>query len=90
MERPRSKSLAIRLIQRLRTLTQGPVAAGVYRIRFHTGAYFAARGVCITKTTSGMTQLEVRRAGRVHVAFSVTPGRALAALAGGKTSCKHD
>lgn len=30
---------------RLRTLTPpGPVAAGRYRIRFHTGAYFAAHG----------------------------------------------
>jgi 5-hydroxyisourate hydrolase len=30
---------------RLRTLTQsGQVSAGVYRIRFHTGAYFAAHG----------------------------------------------
>ena len=64
--------------------------AGRYRLTVRYSPYFAARGVCITKTTSGMTQLEVRRAGRVHVAFSVTPGRALAALAGGKTSCKHD
>ena len=30
---------------RLRTLTQpGPVAPGTYRIRFQTGAYFAAQG----------------------------------------------
>ena len=30
---------------RLRTLTpQGPVEPGTYRIRFHTGPYFAARG----------------------------------------------
>jgi 5-hydroxyisourate hydrolase len=30
---------------RLRTLTPaGPVATGTYRIRFHTGAYLAARG----------------------------------------------
>lgn len=30
---------------RLRTLTPaGPVAPGTYRLRFHTGAYFAARG----------------------------------------------
>jgi len=30
---------------RLRTLTPaGPVAPGVYRIRFHTGAYFASQG----------------------------------------------
>jgi 5-hydroxyisourate hydrolase len=30
---------------RLRTLTPaGPVATGIYRIRFHTGAYFAAHG----------------------------------------------
>ena len=31
---------------RLRTLTPaGPVAAGTYRIRFHTAAYFAAQGI---------------------------------------------
>jgi 5-hydroxyisourate hydrolase len=31
---------------RLRTLTPaGPLVAGTYRIRFQTGAYFAARGV---------------------------------------------
>lgn len=31
---------------RLRTLTQpGPVAPGTYRIRFQTGAYFAAQGI---------------------------------------------
>lgn len=31
---------------RLRTLTPaGPVAAGTYRIRFDTGAYFAAHGI---------------------------------------------
>ena len=31
---------------RLRTLTpQGPVQSGTYRIRFQTGAYFAAQGV---------------------------------------------
>jgi 5-hydroxyisourate hydrolase len=30
---------------RLRTLTPaGPVAPGTYQLRFHTGAYFAARG----------------------------------------------
>jgi 5-hydroxyisourate hydrolase len=30
---------------RLRTLTAaGPVAAGRYRLRFHTGAYFASQG----------------------------------------------
>lgn len=31
---------------RLRTLTpQGPVAAGTYRIRFQTGAYYASHGI---------------------------------------------
>ncbi len=30
---------------RLRTLTPGPVAAGTYRLRFHTAAYFAAMDV---------------------------------------------
>jgi hypothetical protein len=63
---------------------------GRYWLTVRYSPYFAAPGVCITKTTSGMTQLDVRRAGHVHVAFSVTPGRALAALAGGKTSCNDD
>ena len=31
---------------RLRTLTQaGPIQPGIYRIRFQTGAYFAAQGI---------------------------------------------
>jgi hypothetical protein len=61
--------------------------AGSYRLTVRYSPYFAAEGACITKTESGMTQLEVRRAGRVRVTFSVTPRRALAALAGSHTSC---
>ena len=55
---------------------------GSYRISVRYSPYFAARGACITKAKDGMTLLNVSRAGRVRFAFAVTPGRALAALAG--------
>ena len=52
--------------------------------------YFAAEGTCIRKAADGMTLLDVRRAGRVRLAFAVTPERALAALAGSKSSCDKE
>jgi hypothetical protein len=64
--------------------------AGSYRLTVRYSPYFAARGACITKRPNGMTELDVRRAGRVRLTFSVTPGRALAALAGSKTSCNDN
>jgi hypothetical protein len=60
---------------------------GSYRLTVRYSPYFAAEGACITKTEKGWTQLDVRRAGRVRLGFSITPGRALAALAGSKSSC---
>lgn len=60
---------------------------GTYSLTVRYSPYFAAEGACITKTKSGMTQLDVRRAGPVRLTFSVTPRRALAALAGRKSSC---
>jgi hypothetical protein len=60
---------------------------GSYRLTVRYSPYFAAEGACITKTERGMTQLDVQRAGRVRITFSVTPRRALAALAGSKSSC---
>jgi hypothetical protein len=61
--------------------------AGRYRVAVRYSPYFAARGACITKTKDGMTRLDIARAGRVRLAFAVTPGRALAALAGSSSSC---
>jgi hypothetical protein len=62
-------------------------APGSYRISVRYSPYFAARGACITKTKDGMTRLNVTHAGRVRLAFAVTPERALAALAGSNSSC---
>ena len=62
-------------------------APGSYRLAVRYSPYFAAKGACITKTKGGMTRLTVARAGRVRLAFAVTPGRALAALAGSDTTC---
>ena len=60
---------------------------GSYRVTVRYSPYFAAAGACIAKTKDGMTLLEVHRAGRVRLAFSVTPSHALAALAGSNSSC---
>ena len=60
---------------------------GRYRISVRYSPYFAAQGACITKAKDGMTLLNVSHAGRVRFAFAVTPGRALAALAGSNSSC---
>ena len=61
--------------------------AGNYLLTVRYSPYFAARGACITKTKSGMTLLHVADPGRVRLAFAVTPRRALAALAGAKSTC---
>jgi hypothetical protein len=60
---------------------------GTYRVAVRYSPYFAARGACVTKTKDGMTRLDVARAGDVQLAFAVTAGRALAALAGSSSSC---
>jgi len=64
--------------------------AGTYRLAVRYSPYFAATGACLTKTKGGMTRLDVARPGRVRLAFAVTPGRALAALAGSKSTCDGD
>jgi hypothetical protein len=60
---------------------------GSYHISVRYSPYFAAQGACITKTKDGMTRLNVPHAGRVRLAFAVTPARAFAALAGSNSSC---
>ena len=62
-------------------------SAGTYHLAVRYSPYFSADGACIKKTADGMTRLDVRRAGHFRIAFAVTPGRALAALAGRKSSC---
>jgi hypothetical protein len=63
---------------------------GAYRLTVRYSPYFAAHGACLQKTKNGMTLLDARRAGRVRLRFSVTPGRALAALAGTSSNCDDD
>jgi hypothetical protein len=60
---------------------------GRYRVSVRYSPYFAAQGACITKSKDGMTLLNVAHAGRVRLAFAVTPTRALAALAGSNSTC---
>jgi hypothetical protein len=62
---------------------------GRYRLAVRYSPYFAAAGACLSKTADGMTRIDAARAGRVRLAFAVTPKRALAALAGRSTNCKE-
>jgi hypothetical protein len=80
---------------RVVALTQTKIALdlntpGSYRLAVRYSPYFAATGACLAKTADGMTRLVVTRPGRVRLAFAVTPERALAALAGSKSSCDGD
>jgi hypothetical protein len=65
-------------------------AAGSYHLAVRYSPYFAATGACLAKTKDGMTRLQAARPGRVRIAFAVTAERALAALAGSKSTCDHD
>jgi hypothetical protein len=62
-------------------------APGRYRLAVRYSPYFAATGACLSKTHDGMTRIDASRAGRVRLAFAVTPKRALAALAGSSSNC---
>src|SRR5262249_14783965 len=64
-------------------------APGSYRLAVRYSPYFAATGACLSKTRDGMTQIDASRAGRVRLAFAVTPKRALAALAGSSSNCEE-
>jgi len=59
---------------RLRTLTQaGPLMAGVYRIRFQTGAYFAALGTVGFFPVVEIQFTVVDGAGHYHVPLLLSP-----------------
>jgi hypothetical protein len=69
------------------TLTLELHAAGRYRVAVRYSPYLAAPGACVAASPDGMTGLVASRPGRLELAFAVTPGRALDALAGSKGSC---
>src|SRR3954468_8571078 len=61
---------------------------GAYRLSVTFTPYWQSRTACLERTTDGMTRVVVRRAGLVLLRFAVTPGRALATLAGDEPACR--
>ena len=55
---------------------------GTYHLSVRYTPYWSARTACLSRAPDGMTRVDVRKAGRVLLRFDVTPGRALAQLAG--------
>jgi hypothetical protein len=61
---------------------------GSYRLAVTYTPYWQSHTACLARTQDGMTRVVVRRAGLVLLRFVVTPGRALATIAGeGSHSC---
>jgi hypothetical protein len=62
---------------------------GSYRLAVTYTPYWQSRTACLARTQDGMTRIVVRRPGLVLLRFVVTPGRALATIAGeGSGSCR--
>jgi hypothetical protein len=62
---------------------------GTYDLAVTYTPYWQSQTACLEKTADGMTRLVVRRAGLVLLRFVVTPGRALATIAGdGSDTCR--
>jgi hypothetical protein len=55
---------------------------GSYRLAVTYTPYWQSRTACLDRTQDGMTRVIVRRPGLVLLRFVVTPGRALATIAG--------
>ena len=63
---------------------------GTYRVAVRASRYWQPSAGCVTRGDDGMIRWVVPRAGRAKLKFSPGPGKALAALAGGKArSCAH-
>jgi len=63
---------------------------GTYRVAVRASRYWQPSVGCATRGSDGMILWTIPRAGRAHLAFAPGPGKALAALAGGKArSCAH-
>jgi hypothetical protein len=69
------------------SLVLGLRRAGTYRISLHYSPYLAAAGACVRESRNGMVVLRARHPGRLKLAFTVTASRALAAIAGSRSSC---
>jgi hypothetical protein len=60
---------------------------GTYRVAIRYTPYWSAHGVCIAPTAGGMFDVQTRRVGIVRLGFDITPGVALATMAGSHRSC---
>jgi hypothetical protein len=56
--------------------------AGTYRVAIRYTPYWSVSSGCVRRASDGMTRLTAPRAGRVGLAFSWTPERALDVIAG--------
>jgi hypothetical protein len=62
---------------------------GSYRLAVTYTPYWQSRTACLARTQDGMTRVVVRQPGLVLLRFVVTPGRALATIAGERSdSCR--
>jgi hypothetical protein len=57
-------------------------APGTYRVKVRWSPYWRASSGCVARTKDGMVRLTVRHAGLTELAFGVSVGRGLQALAG--------
>jgi hypothetical protein len=72
---------------RVRTLGTTTIAVavprpGTYRLSVTYTPYWQSQTACLERAADGMTRLVVRRPGLIVLRFAVTPGRALATIAG--------
>ncbi len=60
---------------------------GTYHVAIRYTPYWSGRDVCVEPTADGMFDVEIERAGIVHLRFAVTPTVALATMAGARRQC---
>jgi hypothetical protein len=60
---------------------------GTYRVGIRFTPYLHAHASCVSESKDGMTVLSAPHAGKVELAFRVSPSAAFAALTGRKASC---
>jgi len=69
------------------TITLRLSQPGTYQVGIRFTPYLHAHASCVTEAKDGMTVLSAPHAGRVKLAFRVSPSAALAALTGSRTTC---
>jgi hypothetical protein len=60
---------------------------GTYSLALRYSPYMTAPNACMQETADGMTLLRAQQAGQLLLSFKVTAARALAAIAGSRSSC---